>query len=279
MLRKLFKYDFKTLGRTLLPLYAATFVVGIFSSLLSRLFNDNSSAFILNQMSAVPLITTVLYFILFGSTCIMSIVISISHYKNSMLGKQGYLTHSLPLSNTKKILSKALSSSLWQIITMIFASFSMLLSIMIRYSMGISWYEISYGIAKIIDYFNIEIAKQASIIILQLSGLMLCGIIIIISTNLMFYASLSVGYIANNKKDLLSFAVFIGFYIISQFINLFAIMHYNNIFGEISTSLSFNSYLNGYSKIFIPLLLYGLFYAFTYFFITNYCISRKLNLE
>jgi len=281
MLRKLIKYDMKSLGRILLPLYLATFVVGLVSALISRASELSTFTLFDFSRNLFSVLSTTIFVFLFVGTLIMSIVLSILRFKQNLLGKEGYLTNSLPISTDKQIVSKTFSATLWQIITLIFAGISLVLFIMVRYGTGFdigAAYRVSYIFPQIFEKIGFGGVLLTG---LQLLGFLICAILMMAENNLMFYASMALGHTANNKKVLLSFASYIGFYLLSQVINIFAITNYAKIADKFNWGIftKYSTHFEGYLPVFLPLLAYSLFYFLLFFFITKYLLSKRLNLE
>ena len=86
----------------------------------------------------------------------------------------------------------------------------------------------------------------------------------------MFYASLSCGHAFNSGKIAKSIGFFIGFYVLSQFIN-----------GSILTALyatGVTSYTTPHLA-FLGLICLLLFYSTLYFLVTSHCMKNRLNLQ
>ncbi len=269
MLGKLFKYDFKAMGRILLPLFGATAVVGIISSLLVRpMFGGYAKGSV--AFSGLRIIIFLLYgFITFG-TLIMSIVVPILRFKSNLFGKEGYLTNVLPVSPSKHILSKTMSATIWQAITGIFVCFLVINSMFIIYGFPNPYY-LFRGIS---DLFRLFLETDLSMymkdifqILTAIFLVILLAVVSVVASNLQFFASISIGHSVDKKKITASFGAYIGLYLISQIINLILI----NIFNK--------AVISNILLILVLLNVLYMGYAVLYFFITKYFLSKKLNLE
>lgn len=276
MLKNLFKYDFKAIGRIMLPIYAGTLIVGIVSGLLGRYLGYSSE-------HLFSVVVTAVYVMLFVATIIMSFVLSITRFRDNLLGKEGYITNTLPICASKHIWSKMLSATLWQIITEIFAVVSLSVTLLIAYGNPIfpPFRDLFVALKIFIQRLSLSDVKLIVEVTLQLLGYGICAIIAQMSGNLMFYAALTIGHTANDKRVLKSFAAYIGLYLISQCINIFAL----NVLMLISTAVGLdfmmyaNEWFSGFWYIFIPFLIYTLFYFVGYFIITKKMLEKKLNLQ
>ena len=105
MFWKLWKYELKCSYRSYLFTYAIL--------LLSALFFSTRSSDII--MMIVSLLFTIMLFVVF----ILTFVMIIRTYQQSMFTKAGYLTMTLPTSSKMILLVKILNSALWFILSMI----------------------------------------------------------------------------------------------------------------------------------------------------------------
>lgn len=97
MLRKLIKYDLKVFGKIMIPLWGVMIILGLIRGIQSQF--DNASF--------VKEIVLIFYFIF-----IVNLIIIIQRFYKSMYGQEGYLTHTLPITANKLILSKVISATI-----------------------------------------------------------------------------------------------------------------------------------------------------------------------
>ena len=127
MLGKLIKYDFKALKKTLLPLCFGAVALSVFVTLLMKLFflyKDYSY-----NLSRVldDIFGTVLSLLLgFGvlgliAAAIVSWFLILKRYYQNLFKDDGYLTFTLPVKTSGILLSKLISSTIWSLITSLFA--------------------------------------------------------------------------------------------------------------------------------------------------------------
>ena len=106
MLTKLLKYEFKATARTYggiyLALLAAAGLIGF------SLRGDRAAA-----QSHVFEIGVTIYSLLVMALVIVTIVTVIQRFTKNLLGREGYLMHTLPVTETQLILSKLLNSMVW----------------------------------------------------------------------------------------------------------------------------------------------------------------------
>ena len=109
MLGKLMKYEFRATAIYFLPIYAVLVLVSgmrYVVSLISQKFASTFTTFSEFGLSAVYLLLA------FGLAITTFIVIIIRFYKN-LLGTEGYLMFTLPVSIEQNILAKLIPSVIW----------------------------------------------------------------------------------------------------------------------------------------------------------------------
>ena len=104
MLRKLMKYDLKYYRKIMLPLWAVLIIYGIVHG-INTVFNYETFYDHIPIKAQAIVVVTGIYFIF----CV-NIILVIQRFWKSMYGKESYLTHTLPVTERKLILSKVFSA-------------------------------------------------------------------------------------------------------------------------------------------------------------------------
>ena len=104
MLRKLMKYDLKYYRKIMLPLWAVLIIYGIVHG-INTVFNYETFYDHIPIKAQAIVVVTGIYFIF----CV-NIILVIKRFWKSMYGKESYLTHTLPVTVRKLILSKVFSA-------------------------------------------------------------------------------------------------------------------------------------------------------------------------
>lgn len=133
MLSKLLKYEFRSTARTMgglyLALLAAAGLLGLtmrFGVSDTRLGADNYG----NTTAGVGVFAAVLmlvYMALIIATLVLTFVSVIQRFHKNLLGGEGYLMHTLPVSTRALVGSKLIASLVWCVISMLVEVLSMLL--------------------------------------------------------------------------------------------------------------------------------------------------------
>lgn len=264
MLRKLIKYEMKSTARLFLPALGAVLLLALINSICLRIFPQND---IFNIPRAA--LAFIYAFLLIGSM-ILWIIVTIQRYYKNLMGAEGYLMFTLPVTAGQNILSKAVCSFIWMLGT----AFTALLSIFILVLPELNSEEILYAL----NHANQEIE---SILGMSLSSLLLILLffLLIVYTTMIFsvYAAISIGQLSNDHKILCSFAAYIVIYIISQVLSM--------IIMSVLGTLALNQ-ISNYDNVFQWLFLYlgiesviQIALGTGYFFVSRHILSRKLNLE
>ena len=115
MLGKLFKYEFRAVARTLVPLYLATLVLALVNGFATRFDNSFFTGLMIFALTAFGI-----------AIFVVTIVLIIQRFWNNLLKDEGYLMFTLPVSPYELIASKLLSALIWIILGAVVGVASML---------------------------------------------------------------------------------------------------------------------------------------------------------
>ena len=123
MLKKLFAYDFRCIGRISLPAILGMLGSAIFSLLFLFMLEKTSlgNTFILSFIATFGFICCLIVLILFLSA---PMFINYIHFAKNLYFDEGYLTMTLPASEHQLLLSKIFSGFLWLLIDAVMAVIS-----------------------------------------------------------------------------------------------------------------------------------------------------------
>ena len=259
MLNKLLKYEFKSTGRTILPIYGALLI----TSFLTRLFvfnKDFSNSFFLSLFQVV--ISSLFGFLLMA-VCILTLVVSLQRFYKNLLGEEGYLSMTLPVRPWQHILCKSLTSLVWYI----FSSIAAILAFVI----------LAYEKGMLGDFFKaiVTLIRRGSLnaqILTACGEFFLFAALGILAFTMMLYASMALGQLNANKRLLTSFGAFLALNFLVQILM--------GVLGNLAVQWVFP--MSSRWALNVALLLsivVELFFLAGFFAITNYILSRKLNLE
>lgn len=259
MLNKLLKYEFKSTGRTFLPIYGALLI----TSFLTRLFvfnKDFSNSFFLGIFQVV---LSSLFGFLLMAVFILTLVVSLQRFYKNLLGEEGYLSMTLPVKPWQHILCKSLTSLVWYI----FSSIAAILAFVI----------LAYEKGMLGDFFKaiVTLIRRGSLnaqILTACGEFFLFAALGILAFTMMLYASMALGQLNANKRLLTSFGAFLALNFLVQILM--------GVLGNLAVQWVFP--MSSRWALNVALLLsivVELFFLAGFFAITNYILSRKLNLE
>lgn len=272
MLKKLFRYELKAMGRLLLPLYGATVLMGIISAVVYSFSPGVSNGIITIDSSSVVgatifTIVMVMQVMLTLSTIVFSYVFAIYRFKKNLLDGEGYLMNTLPVTTGQNILAKLLAASLFELLAII--------------TVLLSWFLFAFAsTATIKDLWDYIVAGLRNLFVdvtvsdaLILIEVIILVLVAFIQSNLMFYASMSVGYSSNGRKLLKSIGIYVAFYMASQIVGtvLLSII-------SISAGGNIESNAAGH-MILLTSLIFSVAFSIGYWFLTKYFMKNKLNLQ
>ena len=260
MLKKLLKYELKATARIFLPLY----VVLLSFSLINRFITSLSSV----EGQPPQVISMIIYISILVAMSVITFIMVIQRFYKNLLSEEGYLMFTLPTEAWKHIVSKLMVAILW----VLTSGLAALLSIFIISANESTLREFMIAITLFTDNLSIYLNASTAIFALEL---LLIGLISLISGVLIIYASIAIGHLFNQHRIIASIGAFVVLSNISQI-----------LFVVLGSVLSFNINLNSIETIgpfvhlamLLVILFYGLFGA-GYFIITNYILSKRLNLE
>lgn len=271
MLNKLLKYEFQATGRMFMPAYGVLLILAVLQRIMME-FNIYSSNNI--SINILSLIVPGIFIAAIVAVFVITLVAMVNRFYKNLLGREGYLMFTLPVSVAQLMWSKIIVATIWSILSLIAA----LISLLIVFS------EPQY-INQFFSELGILISKAHGVMAGNLIIYCIESIILVIcsiaSFIFMIYLCLSIGQLVNKHRGLCAFGAFIGINIVL-----------NNIIASIITGLCSNMDFSGLSSLFESMSSYGQMHlaligsiivmviqSAVYFLVTRYILSNKLNLE
>ena len=120
MLKKLLKYEFRATARTYGGMYLALLAASVlFGGSVWRWNSTNSDAY----STLVGLLSLVYTAVIIG-TVVVTIMTIVQRFYRNLLGREGYLMHTLPVTETQLVTSKLISSTVWSLCSILAACLS-----------------------------------------------------------------------------------------------------------------------------------------------------------
>ncbi len=265
MLKKLLKYEMKSVGRLFLILDAAVLILAIITGLMFRGSLD------MDHLNIASVIMLMIYVLLNIALVIVTATMIVQRFYQNMLCGEGYLMHTLPVPTWMHVTSKTIAAFIWIVIAGAIAMISFFLLMLIGFG---NVEEVRY----ILQYMYEAIDVSAAWIVL----LIFAGIVETVRIILAAYAAMAVGGSFYKHKVLFSFLTFIIFVIVYNVISVGLSLRSTpsvwDVFemSVVQTSISFGSILD---RMMILDLIISLIFAVAYFLIANFFLKKKLNLE
>ena len=267
MLGKLMKYEFRATAIYFLPIYVVLVLVSglrYVVSLISQKFSNGFSAFSGFSLSAIYLLLAL------GLAITTFIVIIIRFYKN-LLGTEGYLMFTLPVSVEQNILAKLIPSVAW------FFGSCVLGMLTIAPAMGLRFNDNPFTM-----FTGIRLGDVPEIL---LAVLMVIGSIA--GTFLFYYLCMCIGQMFNSHRFLVSAGAYIVIQTVLQILGIAFIWICASSFSSqafvawLSNAFAFLDKIPSGSLIYLFLiaaniLSYGI--AAALFFIDSAILRKRLNL-
>lgn len=267
MLGKLMKYEFRATAIYFLPIYVVLVLVSglrYVVSLISQKFSNGFSAFSGFSLSAIYLLLAL------GLAITTFIVIIIRFYKN-LLGTEGYLMFTLPVSVEQNILAKLIPSVVW------FFGSCVLGMLTIAPAMGLRFNDNPFTMFTGIRLGDVpEILLAVLMVIGSIAGMFL-----------FYYLCMCIGQMFNSHRFLVSAGAYIVIQTVLQILGIAFIWICASSFSSqafvawLSNAFAFLDKIPSGSLIYLFLiaaniLSYGI--AAALFFIDSAILRKRLNL-
>lgn len=298
MLGKLMKYELKATARWFLPLYCGIIIFAIFSKISTTVINleeikhlSSDNLFIQMIVNTAMLVSAFLYGFIIITTIVMTFVIAIRRFYKNLLSDEGYLMFTLPVSSHKLLLSKFLTTMIWYVCSIVVIMISLFILFISKEFFG-ALLIFPEAISQLLD----EFAKVPSLMLFLILTL-IDSFISFPFLILMIYVSIAIGHTRHNHKVLYSFGTFLGLNIIisiiSNIISFIFFLPYTNLFSFSVNGYTFDNTpinpadnlsvidatFNTLNGLLIFSFIFSIALSVAFYFVTNYILSKKLNLE
>lgn len=200
MLGKLLKYEFKATSRILLPLYGALLIFAFIVKIFIGTKLDGVNMDFLGGIPAVVSIFT--YGATMAAVFIVTIFIIIQRFYKNLLGDEGYLMNTLPVSITSNICSKIIVAIFWSLISIFIAALSIIIMVYNPDLFKEFWPNLFMLFSEAHSRFGVSFP----IIIIEF---IFAGLFQLALNIMLIYASISIGHLLPKMKILGSFGAFI----------------------------------------------------------------------
>lgn len=206
MLGKLLKYEFKSTRRLFLPLFGAVLAMAVATWLLGYLPAQNNPLLRMPQALAM-----MLYVLLIVATLAVAFVVTIMRFYRNLLGDEGYLMMTLPVSVDAHIFGKLIAGVVWMLCAALISLVSLFFLVMISTPGGLA--EL---FTKILPEFFAHYGYGAAWFLLEI---LLALVIVVAGSFMQFYAAMAIGPNLIQNRLLGSFLAYLIIYVALQVLN------------------------------------------------------------
>ena len=270
MLGKLIKHELKGSGRTMLPFILVSLALSVMAGFSIRAMESQIDY---SWFTIVFTLVISLFAIGLIAVCVMAVVVVIERFRKNLLGDEGYLMFTLPVSVHGHIFSKLIVSFFWFVITWTVCILAMLLMLACNIrTFEIDWASVGYVIREISGMIMDFGLMHIICYVLELIGMLFAASCL---TCLHFYCAMAIGYSFANKKSLLSVVAFFCINFIISFIQSMLMSTLINFDVNLSINISDAAEIH---LMLLGLMLYSAFWSFVLYLPTRLLLKKKLNL-
>lgn len=279
MLGKLIKHEWKStykIGCLILGAMALITLIGwlAFQTPMWRALNQGSFAF--GWFDIFGILTLVMYVVMLGGANLCILIYLGVHFYRTMYTDEGYLTHTLPVTQMEILGSKVLVSSLWIMITMAamyLSGFCLLFTMVSMFAgegltMAELWMEFSSGIWDVLrvmqDDLDLNVWRYLGTIAVTLAAQPFI-------TTATLFGAISTGQLFTKHRVLMAVLSYIGILVVKSMImsllrSIWTAVEYYSVGSYLNSSLDLG--------VVVDAAVAAGLYAVSY-----YVIKNKLNME
>lgn len=263
---RLFKYEFKAVGRVMLPLYGAMIVSSIIFG-LTNLINSGNESGVLTFTSAILYGLTVMAVVAFTA------VMLIQRFYKNLLGNEGYLNFTLPVSINAHIGNKTLSAGIWMILGAVAGMLSVFIILLFMVTPG----EIARELGYIWSDIKLADSAAAAKLVLLIVECIVLAVVWCGEVAIKIYAAISLGQQWASHRVLGAVGAYIGFSIAESIVGgiLQAVV-------PIDTPMDLMEGISDYAAtqmMLLIILVSELILIGIYWVINNRLLEKHLNLQ
>lgn len=260
MFGKLMKYEMKSLGKNLLPLYGAVLALALLNGI-------GTGNFLTSGTSVLMGILAVVYSALCVAVAVLTIMTVVQRFYKGLLGDEGYLMHTLPVSPVKLVLSKFTGAVLMSLLAVLVGVLSAFLQ------MG--------RLGHIVLGSALEPIRGTSWPLFLAEFAVLC-IFTLTALIAQIYLAMALGHLSSKHRAALSFVWYLAISVVISLVNKILTMAGVNmdLVGQVQTTMAKTySLWEGLDGVMVIGIVEGLIKTVLFTFGTTWVLKNKLNLE
>ncbi|MCQ2447647.1 MAG: hypothetical protein MJ073_01910 [Oscillibacter sp.] len=273
MLKKLLKHEFRATARTMLPMYLILLVASLGANLTTRGLLETEYPI----LDTIGVILVMLFVMAIIAVCVMTLVTMIERFCKNLLGDEGYLSMTLPVSVHQQVWTKLIVSVVWFAAT---AAAVVIAFCIMAFDLGVvkQALDVLVGLLRELwQNMSAYYALNGTAIVLELVVLVVVGLA---ANCLRFYAAMALGYSFANYKLPLAVVFFfviggVEKFLLSLAMNLLHIVNVADLFDQILIQHP----MTMTHTVFVGCIVSQLILSGIFYFLTTYCLKNRLNLE
>jgi hypothetical protein len=268
MVRKLFKHEFLSYARIMLPIYAVLIGVSGVNRIVQLFEQDNIIYNIAFVSSIIAYAVTIIL------ALVLTTITAVTRYYKNLFSGEGYLSFTLPVTPAAHLWVKSLTVIAIEIITIVV----ILLSVSV-----ITAGDVLTEVFKAIGYLCGRVFESVGAHFwFYIAEFIFLLLITSLTSIMMFYFCITVGQLAKKNRVLAAVGVYFGLYILSQVVSTIG-MILLTVFGEplgefLLEFLAEHPFASAH-WIFGIIALANVVMSAVYFLVNRAIIKNKLNLE
>ena len=261
MLGKLLKYDLRSMLKHFAFIWPAALVMAVVNRFTIGLL-DSGDTF----PELVSGMSMLIYVFILMALYVVSLLFIIQRFYKGLLGDEGYLMFTLPVKSWQLVLSKFLCALITTIISVLVAALSICILAPLNFS-------------DIGAFFRVLASFDGQIAVLFLEVLIL-SLAALSYMYLEFYLSMAIGHLFNKHRVLISVVAFLAIGVVMNIITTLVGVTAIEVGTEFFMDLVMGAgeWAAWHTAVW-SLIAYTVIPAAVFFFITNYILKHRLNLE
>lgn len=266
MLGKLLKYEFRATGRTFLPMYALLIVM----ALVNKFFFSNK----LEYFKIPQIISMTVFIVVIVGISVMTLIITIQRFNKNLLTDEGYLSFTLPVKTHTHIDAKMIVSFVWTVLSILVSLIAIFVLVADHNAMaelGKFFGEMSDAIYKAGPGFYVVLLECIILLIVGTLG----GIAEI-------YLAITIGNLSSKHRLLAGVGAYLGLGIVQQIVASIIMTSFGpsmELYFKNIDQYSIPAVMNSVELALFIMIIYTLIFSVAFYFVTNWMLNKKLNLE
>lgn len=287
-MRKLLKYEMRAMNRRLFPVYIGMLAIAVLNyffgfgtifrggnTLVDGLGQNMPQALYILIVTARSVITALFFFLLVGMMVVW-LLTTINRFRKGLLGAEGYLMFTLPVTPAQLVGAKLLASTIHGLLSSVVALLSFLILLGIPEFFRMLADENVFALLR-------DVTRAMPTWPLLAIEMFIVAVLGMFDSILRFYLAMAIGQLSNRNRTLLSVASYIG---ISTAVSMLSSLLFSGLalFDEFGLSYALSQFFMDFPHLSAHLavtflLLLAAVQCAIFWFPTIYILKHKLNLE